>query len=209
MKKFIIAAFDMDGTLLEDDSSWVAIHRHFGTEKEGKRSLELYTKGKISYKEFMRRDISAWPKNVTKDEIEEILSKYRVRKEAKKTINKLRKMEIEPAIITSGIDILASKVARELGIKKWVANSLIFDEKGRLRNGLCKVEPLEKHVAFLSFLSGLNVKPENTFAVGDTPYDISFLKVAGLGFMLAHTHKAEDPQIINIERLDEVFFYIQ
>lgn len=209
MKRFLVAAFDMDGTLLEEDSSWVAIHRHFGTEEIGKRSLELYTKGKISYEEFMRRDIAAWPKGVRKEEIERILSSYRIRRDAVSTVSRLRKMGIEPVIVTSGIDILASCVARDLGIKKWVANSLTFDSEGKLtERGRCFVEPLRKDVAFLRLISELGAKREETIAVGDTPYDISFLKAAGIGFMLTHTHRANEPGIINITSLDEIFRHI-
>ena len=54
-----LAGFDLDGTLLEEDSSWAAIHRFFGTTRESQQSLKLYSEGKIDYKEFMRRDIAA------------------------------------------------------------------------------------------------------------------------------------------------------
>lgn len=209
MKRFLVAAFDMDGTLLEEDSSWVAIHKHFGTEEIGKKSLELYTKGKITYEEFMRRDIAAWPKGISKEEIERILSSYKIRRGAVSTVSRLRKMGIEPVIVTSGIDILASNVARDLGIKKWVANSLIFDNEGKLtERGRCFVEPLRKDAAFLRLISQLGAKRDETIAVGDTPYDISFLKVAGIGFMLAHTYKADVPGIINIKSLEEIFRHI-
>src|SRR5207245_3030127 len=80
--KLALAAFDMDGTILEEDSIWVALHRHFGTTRMGKRGLKLYTDGKIDYTEFMRRDIASWPKNLAIDEVDRILSKYRIRKEA-------------------------------------------------------------------------------------------------------------------------------
>ena len=42
-----LAAFDLDGTVLEHNGSWVAIHSHFGTEKQGAASLRLYTDGMI------------------------------------------------------------------------------------------------------------------------------------------------------------------
>jgi HAD superfamily PSPase-like hydrolase len=209
MIKYKVAAFDMDGTLLKDDSSWVAIHKHFGTEEIGKSSLELYTRGKITYSEFMKRDIAAWPRGIRRQEIEEILSNYRIRDEAKYTVSKLKAMGIEPVIVTSGIDILASSVARDLGIKKWIANSLVFDRDDRLRErGICMVEPLRKDKAFLKMLSELKIEKSKAIAVGDTHYDLSFLRKAGIGFMLAHTYEAREPSIINIKKLDEIFNYI-
>ena len=35
MTQFRLAAFDLDGTVLEHNSSWVALHRAFGTEHLG------------------------------------------------------------------------------------------------------------------------------------------------------------------------------
>jgi len=200
------AAFDMDGTLLEQDSSWVAIHNHFGTAEAGRASLDLYSKGRIDYEEFMRRDISAWPKGTTRREIEKILSHYRVRKEAAPTIERLRKRGVDVALVTSGIDILARRVADDLGIRHWVANGLEFDRYGRLTGrGIARVDPTRKDVAFRALMSKLGVDTSRTIAVGDTVYDLAFLRSAKLGFMLAHSVRADDPRIVNIESLDDLF----
>ena len=60
----LLAAFDLDGTILQHESSWVAIHKRFKTEHKGAASLKLYSEGKIDYREFMRRDISCWPREL-------------------------------------------------------------------------------------------------------------------------------------------------
>ncbi|MDV3277388.1 MAG: HAD-IB family phosphatase [Nitrososphaerales archaeon] len=204
-----LASFDMDGTVLEEDSSWVALHKFFGTSHMGKESLKLYTEGKIDYQEFMRRDIAAWPKGVTQAEVEAILSGYKVRREAPATLRELRRRGIELALVTSGIDILAKKVAEELGIKHWVANGLRFDGQGRiLPEGIPRVDPTRKDVAYLAMLRSLRIPREATIAVGDTIYDLAFLRTARLGFMLAHTTRVDDPKIIHIEKLSDIFEHI-
>jgi HAD superfamily PSPase-like hydrolase len=201
-----LAAFDLDGTVLEHNSSWVAIHRHFGTEHKGAASLRLYTEGRIDYKEFMRRDIASWPKNVTKNQIEHILSEYKIRREAPKVFGELRSRGIQTALVTSGIDILAREVAGALGIDHWVANGLKFDKHGViLPKGVGRVDPTRKDLAYKKLLRRLRIHPVNTVAIGDTIYDLAFLKSAGLGFMLAHTTRVDDPQIIHIDRLTEIF----
>jgi len=208
-RAYRLAGFDLDGTLLEEDSSWAAIHRFFGTTHESQASLRLYSEGKIDYQEFMRRDIAAWPKGVTLAEIEAILSGYRIRKEAPETLRMLRKRGIEPAIVTSGIDILAEKVAEELEVKHWIANGLNFDSEGRiLPTGVGKVDPTRKDQAYLALLKSLGVRPRDTIAVGDTVYDLAFLKSAGKGFMLAHTTRVDDPSIIHIQKLTDIFAHI-
>ncbi len=204
-----LAAFDMDGTLLERESSWVAVHRHFGTVREGEASLKLYTEGRIDYREFMRRDISAWPKGVTKGDLEGILSDYTVREEAPRTLEALRAKGVDLAVVTSGIDILAEMVARDLGVEHWVANGLRFDRSGKvLPEGVGRVDPTRKDVAYRRLLKRLGIPSTRTIAVGDTVYDLRFLKSAAKGFMLAHSTRVQDPEIIHIDKLTEVLDHV-
>jgi HAD superfamily PSPase-like hydrolase len=195
----------MDGTLLEHDSSWVALHKHFGTTDHGEASLRLYSEGKIDYKEFMRRDIGSWPKPVSRREVKEILSKYRIRKDAPMTLEALRERGMEIALVTSGIDILADMVAGDLGIKHWVANGLQFDRDGNvLPEGVGRVDPTRKDKAYLRLLRKIGIPPGETIAVGDTIYDLAFLKSAAMGFLLAHSTRVNDPHIIHIDSLSEI-----
>lgn len=201
-----LASFDMDGTVLEHNSSWVAIHSHYGTQREGAASLQLYTDGKIDYREFMRRDISSWPSGVTKDEISGILAGYKIRREAPRVFKELKKRGVKTALVTSGIDILAKEVAETLGIDYWLANGLKFDKEGvLLPTGIGRVDPTRKDLAYRRLLSTIGMSPKRTIAVGDTIYDLAFLKSARMGFMLAHTTRVPDPEIIHIDRLTEIF----
>lgn len=205
----LLAAFDLDGTVLEHNSSWVAIHRRFGTEHKGAASLRLYTEGKIDYREFMRRDIASWPKTVTREEIASILSHYKIRQDAPYVFDELRRRGVRTALVTSGIDILAREVANDLSIDHWLANGLRFDGRGRLLpTGIGRVDPTRKDLAYKRFLERMGIHPKKTIAVGDTIYDLAFLKSAAKGFMLAHTTRVPDPEIIHIDRLSEVLDYI-
>ena len=204
-----LAAFDLDGTVLEHNGSWVAIHKHFGTEHQGAASLRLYTEGKIDYREFMRRDIGSWPKGVTKDDISDILSGYRIRKEAPEVFAELRSRGIKTALVSSGIDMLAKRVARDLDIDYSLANGLKFDSSGvLLTEGVGRVDPTRKDLAYKRLLAKIEMPPKKTIAVGDTIYDLAFLKSAKLGFMLAHTTRVPDPDIIHIDRLTEIFDHL-
>ncbi len=207
--RIALAAFDMDGTVLEHNSSWVAIHDHYGTGTKAATSLRLYTEGKIDYTEFMRRDIASWPKNITKDEIADILSNYSIRRDAPRTFRELRMRGIKTALVTSGIDILAEKVAGELEIDCWVANGLKFDRKGILQQGgIGRVDPTRKNIAYEKLLSREGIPIKQTIAVGDTIYDLAFLKSAAMGFMMAHTTRVTDPEIIHINKLSEILDHL-
>jgi len=200
----------MDGTILEEDSSWVALHRHFGTTRTGKRGLKLYTDGKIDYTEFMRRDIASWPKNLAIDEVDRILSKYRIRKEAPETVNRLKDLGAKVTLVTSGIDILAERVARDLGIDSWVANGLETTSRGRLAGtGIGRVDPSRKDIAYLGLLRRLGIRRQDTIAVGDTIYDLRFLKSARMGFYLTEKGKVPDDSLIPIGRLTDIFRHLE
>jgi len=208
--KLALAAFDMDGTILEEDSSWVALHRHFGTTRMGKRGLKLYTDGKIDYREFMRRDIASWPKELAIDEVDRILSNYRIRKEAPETVERLKKLGAKVALVTSGLDILAERVARDLGIESWVANGLKITSGGRLAGtGIGRVDPSRKDIAYLGLLRRLGVRREDTIAVGGTIYDLRFLKSARIGFFLTEKGKVPDDSLIPIGRLTDIFRHLE
>lgn len=196
----------MDGTILEEDSSWVALHKHFGTVEKGRASLKLYSEGEIGYLEFMRRDISSWPSGLKRGDIVNVLSEYRLRREAPEVVKVLRSRGIDVALVTSGIDLLAELVAKELGIRHWRANGLKFDDDGILmKEGIGRVDPTRKDRAYLKLLRSLGIDSKQTIAVGDTVYDLAFLKSAQLGFMLAHSTHVDVPGIIHIEKLTDIF----
>ena len=51
-------AFDCDGVLSDNGSSWEAIHRQFGTENE--ETLQKFLEGDISEADFVEDDIQKW-----------------------------------------------------------------------------------------------------------------------------------------------------
>ena len=204
-----LAAFDLDGTLLEWKSSWGEIHRRFGTLAVSAKGLQLYGAGKLSYSDFMRMDVSSWPPSTTIDEITEILAEYRIREDSAPTLSRLRAVGFEIAMITGGLDIVAEKVAADLDIDYWFANGLRVDGGGRLTGeGICRVEPSKKHVVFRRLLKRLGIPRENTIAVGDTRYDMSMLREANKGFLLDSDGEPIRPPIIGITRLSDVLKHI-
>jgi phosphoserine phosphatase len=201
-------AFDLDGTLVVDRSSWAIIHEYFGTTQHGLRYLREYVEGKISYVEFMRRDIAAWPKPLHIDTIAEILNDYKLREGAERAVGEIRKIGLETAIVSAGIEVLALEVARKIGIDHVIANTLETDGEGYLTGeGVGRVDPLRKHEALLKLVDELGVELENVVAVGDTMYDVSFLEHAGIGVAMGEDLKLRrvaDYRIDSIEDLPKL-----
>ncbi|MGQ9514743.1 MAG: HAD-IB family phosphatase [Thermoproteota archaeon] len=187
-----MVAFDLDGTLTVESSSWQRLHRFFGTEKFGEEALREYELGKISYEEFMRRGISAWPKEVTIDTINSILSSIELRQGAEEAIFHLRRRNMKVVVITSGLAALAKNVCDRLKIDRYMANDLEIDASGRLTGrGIVGVEPFKKDVALQKIAKQFDISLEETIAVGDTKFDESLLRAARIGVAFAEDGKPD------------------
>jgi len=208
-KKYKLIAFDLDGTLLVQKSSWNTIHDYFGTKSIARQTYDLYCKGIIDYKEFMKRDIAAWPKPLHISKISEILSNLDLREEAKEVIDAIHRKEIETAIISAGISLLANSVAKELGIKYVYANELCIDENGFLTgDGIMKVDLMFKHLALLDLVESLCLSLRECITVDDSINDVKFLQIAGLGFYLGSKNIASNLGLKTIKSLREILNYL-
>jgi len=178
-----LVCFDLDGVLLDQPSSWVEVHRHFGLDNEA--SLHAFLKGEITEEEFIRRDIALWMKahpGVTLRDIGRILTKsMTLTRGAKTTVRDLRRAGIECAIVSSGIEAAAHYAAQALGIKHVSANRLHADAKGRLTGTGTVLTPLrDKAVPLRRFAKELGIPLGQVCAVGNSSPDIGMFRSAGL-----------------------------
>ncbi len=178
-----LVVFDMDGVLTEFFSSWVWVHNHFGTENE--RSVKDYLDGRIDDSEFMRRDIALWKQkkeDITEEHLRKILEGIPIRAGAGEIVSWLHSMNIETAIVSGGIDLLAERVGRETGIEHIFANGIESDADGRLTgNGASVVEIRDKASTVRRLRYMLGVSKEGCAAVGDSDIDASMFRECGLG----------------------------
>ena len=206
MEKIRLAVLDMDGTLLEERSSWAKLHRHFGTTEVGLEGFEQYERGLIDYDQFIEHDVAAWPPDTHISEIDRILSDYTLKVDARKTVARLKK-EMHVVMVSAGLDVLAKRVADDLGIEHWMANSLNTDPLGRLSGGgKGHVDPSRKELVFEETLAKLSLTPKQAIAVGDSVYDLSILRAARVGFLMVEGDApAVEKGIVPIRNLSEIF----
>ena len=186
--------FDMDGVLLDTVSSWRYIHEYFGTTNE--RSIMPYLRGDIDYLEFIRRNVSLWKTNekaVKKVTIEKILYSIPIIKGVEKCISFLKKHDVQTAIISAGLDILAGKVAADVGIDYTFANEVKVGSDGRLTGeGVLHVELMHKDKNVKDLVQQLHLSLDSCAAVGNSCFDIPMLEVCGLSIAF----NPEDPCVV-------------
>lgn len=207
--KYKLIAFDLDGTLLTGKSSWGAVHDYFGTAPIARKNYDIYCNGIIDYKEFMRRDIAAWPKPLHISKISKVLSSLDLRFEAKEVIDAIHKRGITTVIISAGISLLADFVAKELKIEKVYANELCTDEKGFLTGeGGMKVDLMFKHLALLEVAESLGLDLSECVAIDDSINDIKFLQMVGLGLYFGSEDIASSLKVRSIKSLRDLLNYL-
>lgn len=175
---------DLDGTLVEEDSSWRVLHRFLGTDHLAAKALEKFSRGEIDYEEFVRHDVSLWPKGLPRSFFQYVFSRVRIRQEAKSLFKQLKELGILTVIVTSGLNILAERACKELGADECISNEMVFDEKG-LFTGIVKVnvDPSKKAKVLENVCKKYSIHINETAAIGDTIYDKSMFQAVGLSIL--------------------------
>ncbi|MCS7099448.1 MAG: HAD-IB family phosphatase [Sulfolobales archaeon] len=183
--KIKLAVFDLDGVLVEEKSSWEYLHRFFGTYELAAKAnyARAFELGLISYSDWMRLDLElmigsrgtiyCW-------EVDKAFSEVPIAAGAGEVIEYLRNRGVGVAIVSAGIERLASRIAHALGVDEVYANKLLCDASGRLLPyGVEVVDPLRKNVVIENIAKKLGVSLADTMYVGDSEWDCSALDIVG------------------------------
>jgi phosphoserine phosphatase len=178
-----LVALDMDGTLVDVASSWAAIHHHF--QDHNADGLRDFLAGKIDDHEFIRTDVRIWQRHapdLTIDDLEAILDRVPLMPGAATLISGLRARGARTAIISGGIDLLAHRIARELGIDLSLANGFRVDENGRLTGeGIVRVPINGKEGALAGLQHQLGIEVGETASVGNSEIDVALFRRSRVG----------------------------
>ena len=174
-----LAVFDMDGVLIDHESSWTWVHDKMGTDNS--EAFELFRDGKISEAEFMRRDIGLWGDDVRIADIEYALRDVPLIGGIRETVTSLSHNGIRSVIVSGGIDIAAERIACEYGFDGHAANSILSRPDGKLTGeGRVNVDLTDKGIVMKEFMKKYVSSKEETIAVGNSFTDVRMFDHAGL-----------------------------
>jgi len=176
-------AFDMDGTLVDVASSWAAVHDHFG--EHNAEGLRLFNENRIDDLEFIRSDIRIWWRHapdLTLEDLETILGGVPLMPGAHALFEGLHALGVRTAIVSGGIDLLAHRIARELGIDLVLANGFRVTADGRLTGeGIVRVPIHGKETVLTMLQEELGFSPAETASVGNSEIDVGLFRRSGFG----------------------------
>ena len=177
-----LIAFDLEGTLVKSKSSWVELHKKFGTWDKGKEYAERFFAGEFDYATWAKLDASLW-KGRTREEVMEWANAVEYFEGVEELFQFLRQKGFKIAIISGGLKCLAERVGRELKADFVYANELVFDEEGKITGEVLPwVDFRNKGDILLELKEKL--KPKLTIAVGDGHNDIAMFKAADVSIAI-------------------------
>ena len=170
-----IIAFDMDGTITKERSSWEYLHRRLGIwEKQANIYQDRFLQGKISYEEFCRLDAAMW-KDIPLERVKSILKDIKIKPEALALIQTVVSLGGKTVLLSTGLKTLADIVQQHFNFWFYQANELLCHNG--ILTGNCKVNvstdaPGKTKGAYLEkLMAQLGASPQETVAVGDSAGD--------------------------------------
>ncbi len=204
-----LAAFDMDGTLVDVGSSWRVVHDAFDDSND--EALRLFLENRIDDREFIRSDIRKWhahrPQLSTAD-LEEILARVPLMPGARELFDGLRSRGVATAIISGGIDLLARRIGRELGVDHVLANGVETTPEGRLTGeGIIRVPIRDKESVLAALQERTGIPPSATASVGNSEIDAGLFRRSRLGIAFLpedETVRRAAGRVVELKDLREV-----
>ena len=173
--------FDLDGTLTDTEKfyqqAWPITLKHFGYEMGPDRPLELRSLGRPfaleKFKEWYGDDFDYWAvRNYRKDYVEQMLRENGIplKPGAKEILSWLRDNNIFVALVTANDKERANRYLTKIGLIEYFDAVVCADmvERGK---------PAPDIYAYAC--KSLDISPENTFAIEDSPNGIKSAYKAG------------------------------
>jgi len=167
-----LIVFDMDGTLVEESSSWNLVYRAYGIEKRAMENFATFCDGKIDYEGLVRRTVEDLRvAGANRQGVLRALSSYKLKSGGIEAVSKAASLGWRAAIVSAGLCPLAQAVGSALGIGIIRCNDLKYDDEGRVLGAMVQVDPGRKWEAVRDVMSEVGTPELGVVTVGDHPMD--------------------------------------
>jgi phosphoserine phosphatase len=177
-----MVAFDMDGTLTQEASSWDTLFRIYNHDPS--RLYRMYAEGRIDQDQWaaenLKEIINGRPSLTARDVEKALISNTHLREGVEECISELTSLGVRCVIISAGAEPLAQWIGKRARFHEWKANWFEIDGDGRLvPNYIRNVSYLEKERWLRSWMTTYGISKEEIVAVGDSCNDVGMFLEAG------------------------------
>lgn len=174
-----LAVLDVDGTLKRAESPYQYLHERLGVLHLAAAHRELALAGKISYGEWLRRDVALWAGQPVA-RIRELLAQNPYLPGAAELLRALKRNGVIVALVSAGFTLNTDPIVAEFGLDYALANELTVRD-GILDGGSINHVPEGGKAAFArNLMARLGIPAEETLAAGDTRGDLELFDCAGV-----------------------------
>jgi len=176
-----LICFDMDSTLIETEVIDELAHAA-GVGEQVAAITEAAMRGELDFQESFRQRM-ALLKGLDESVLADIAARLPVTEGAERLIRHVKALGYKTAILSGGFSYFGEYLQQRLGIDYVYANTLTFDDQGKLTGEVSGtiVDGERKAELLQTIARNENISLEQVIAVGDGANDLPMLNVAGLG----------------------------
>ena len=203
-----IIACDMDMTIINLETINL-----IGTKILKSNELTKLTRkamsGKISFKKSILLRTKML-KGIKKSEVIKLIKYIKITPGVKSVIRTMNKFGYHTMLVSGGYNILANVIAKKIGFKETICNSLELNNNIITGNLINKIIDKESKLQVLKEnILRLNIAREESLAIGDGDNDIDMLSYAGLGIAWKAYPKVKAKADLSLSRNFKTILYLQ
>ena len=180
MSHLRLALFDLDGTLKQARDPYVFLHQRLGTWEASQAFFQKGLAGELDYDEWLRLDAALW-RGVPRVTMEAHFRQNPYLPGARETVLALKQAEVRVAVVSTGLSLHAELVQADLGLDRFIANEIFFDNGVASGEACAHVPEGGKGQVVAKLQAEFGVTPDECLAVGDSSSDVDMFRRARVG----------------------------